>query len=127
MLDTKKNKPKKTGIFSGKKAENNKLILKSLLLGDKTENEISKYIVANSKETGKNVKSVQKEIRRIHYDPNKYGRLQELSNKGYIERNQTNPQLWTLSGKGFGVTLTLFKDIKELINQYKFKEATLKL
>jgi len=115
MLDTEKNKSKKLGIFSGKKAGNNKLILKSLLLGDKIDYEIARYIVANSKETGKNVKSVLKEIRRMHREPNKYGRLQELSTKGYIEKSENNPQLWTLSGKGLGVALTLFKYIEEIL------------
>ena len=102
------------GIFTGKKEEYNKLILKSLILSDKTEKEIAQYIVNNSKEPGKKVRSVMKTIGRQHSDPNRNGRIQELSNKEYIEHSETNPELWSLTGKGLCVGLTLIKNIDDV-------------
>ena len=102
------------GIFTGKKEEYNKLILKSLLFGDKEEKDIAKYIGANSKERGKKVISIQKTIRRNNPETQRNGRLQELSNKEYIEQSGTNPKLWTLTGKGLCVGLTLIKNIDDV-------------
>ncbi|MGC8999058.1 MAG: hypothetical protein ACP5JW_06680, partial [Candidatus Bathyarchaeia archaeon] len=73
------------GIFEGKKAENNKLILKSLVFGPKTTNQIAEYIYLNQKPQIKTKRTIKKEIRKIvSIIARKGSRLEELEAKQYI-------------------------------------------
>lgn len=105
-------------IFTGKKSEYNQLILKSLVDGAKKTIQIAEYIYSNKADfplpVNKNeVKSINSIICR------KNSRLEELTNKGYIRRDNN---LWKLTLKGLCVALTLFNDfadVRELIDLEK--------
>ncbi len=92
----KSNKIMKVGILQGKKALYNQLILQSLVLGKKTTMEISAYIAQNDSKCKTCVKSIFSIIDR------KGGRLQELSEKHYIEREEKK---WGLTIKGIHIAL----------------------
>jgi hypothetical protein len=98
------------GIFTGKKSEYNKLILKSLFVGAKKTIQVAKYIYLNKDDfpltANKNeVRSISSIICR------KNSRLVEMSKKGYIRRENN---LWKLTSKGFCVALTLFNDFADV-------------
>jgi sulfite reductase alpha subunit-like flavoprotein len=105
-------------IFTGKKSEYNKLILKSLVVGTKKTIQIAEYIYLNKNgfhlQVNKNeVKSINSIICR------KNSRLDELSEKGYIRRENN---LWKLEFKGICVTLTLFNDFADVKKFINFKK-----
>lgn len=99
------------GIFRTKKAQNNKLILKSLATGPKTTTQIAEYIYLNRsavplKKLNKNeVKTLVSIISR------KDSRLDELEAKDYIFQENN---LWQLTTKGLSVALTQFNSIMEV-------------
>ena len=98
------------GIFTGKKSEYNKLILKSLVDGAKKTIHIAEYIYCNKADFPLPVnKNVVKSINSIICRKN--SRLAELSDKGYI-RKENN--LWKLTLKGLCVALTLFNDFADV-------------
>lgn len=100
------------GIFQTKKKEYNELILKSLVLGAKTTNQIGKYVQSNRKGKPKNLKTIVSIISR------KRSRLDELETKGYISRNRKD-NLWNLTFKGFGVALTFYYRLEPIYPQVK--------
>jgi len=107
------------GIFEGKKAENNKLILKSLVFGDKTTRQIAEYIYHNRTEKPKPKDNIENEVRGIvsiisRRTKNQKGRIFELEDKGYIRRNSKNSSLWQLTSKGLCVALTQLNTIAEV-------------
>ncbi len=105
------------GIFEGKKAENNKLILKSLVFGPKTTNQIAEYIYLNQKPQIKTKRTIKKEIRKIvSIIARKGSRLEELEAKQYIKRENG---LWHLTSKGVPVALTLFDSVNEFLPYVK--------
>ena len=105
-------------IFQTKKAEYNKLILKSLVFGPKTTNQIAEYIYLNRKAQIKPQKLNKNEVKKIVSIISRKGsRLEELENKQYIERGKS---LWHLTLKGACVALTLFNDMGEFLPYVKF-------
>lgn len=104
------------GIFQTKKAQYNKLILKSLITGPKTTNQIAEYIFLNRKERtvterkGNEIKKIVSIISR------KDSRLDELETKQYI---QHKGNLRELTPKGMGVALTFFDSIAEIVPYVK--------
>jgi hypothetical protein len=106
------------GIFTGKKSEYNKLILKSLFVGSKKTIQIAEYIHLNKNDAplkvNKNeVKSINSIICR------KNSRLVEMSKKGYILRENN---LWKLTSKGTCVALTLFNDFANVSKLMDFEK-----
>jgi len=98
------------GVFQTKKREYNELILKSLVLGSKTTNQIGKYVQSNRKGKPKNLKTIISIICR------KGSRLDELEAKGYIYHKD---KLWNLTFKGLGVALTLVDRVDSVYPQVK--------
>lgn len=99
------------GIFQTKKREYNELILKSLVFGAKTTNQIAEYVYLNRKSIVQ-TKVNRNEVKTIvSIISRKQSRLEELESKGYIFRKDN---LWNLTLKGLGVALTFF-DSLELI------------
>jgi len=101
---------KTLGIFHGKKATYNKLILRSLATGGKATMQIAKYIQQNSQIRGLNKKTINSIICR------KGSRLEELSKKEYIKRENN---LWHLTSKGNAVALTLFDNLSDMFEYIK--------
>jgi hypothetical protein len=126
----KSSKPKTLGIFTGKKEEKNRLILKSLSFGPKKTMQIAEYIYLNQANAPKVVN--QNEVRSINsIICRKNARIDEMSSKGYIERKN---DLWALSSKGTSVALTLFNnfdDLRKLVDfhslQNQFRTAVTKV
>lgn len=111
-------KSKLLGIFEGKKSENNKLILKSLVFGSKTTTQIAEYIYHNRSEKPKpkDTVNVRNEVRKIiaiisRRTTKQKGRIFELEDKGYISRENN---LWQVTSKGLCVGLTQFNSIMEV-------------
>lgn len=105
------------GIFETKKAENNKLILKSLIFGDKTTRRIAEYIYHNRTEKPKLKDNIENEVRGIvSIISRKKSRLEELEHKAYISREHN---LWRLTSKGLGVALTQFNNVLEIFPYVK--------
>jgi len=100
------------GIFQTKKREYNELVLKSLVLGAKTTNQIGEYVQYNRKGKPKNLKTIVSIISR------KGSRLDELETKGYIYRSRKD-KLWNLTFKGLGVALTFFDRLEPIYPQVK--------
>jgi hypothetical protein len=104
------------GIFQTKKAQYNKLILKSLVTGPKTTNQIAEYIFLNRRERtlterkGNEIKKIVSIISR------KDSRLDELETKQYIHHKDN---LRELTPKGMGVALTFFDSITEIFPYVK--------
>ena len=110
------------GIFRTKKAEYNKLILKSLVTGPKITKEVAEYIYFNRKQqpklrlrktkepNGNEVKSIVSIISR------KNARFDELERLHYIFRENN---LWNLTVKGACVALTQFNSIMEIFSYIK--------
>lgn len=121
---------KTLGIFTGKKSENNGLILKSLVTGAKQTIQIAEYVYLNQSDAPSKVN--HNEVRQINsIICRKNSRLEELSNKGYIIRENN---LWKLELKGVCVALTLFHDfgdLKKLVDfedlQQQFKSVVTKV
>ena len=105
-----RNMPNKNmlGIFRGKKHEYNKLILQSLSYSDKVTKEIALWIVHNSDK--KHWKHVYSVIDRPD------GRLEELSEKGYLKREN---MVWKLTNKGLAVALTLANNTSKILSLIK--------
>jgi hypothetical protein len=104
-------------IFQTKKAEYNKLILKSLVFGPKTTNQIAEYIYLNRKAQVKPKKVNKIEVKKVVSIISRKGsRLEELENKQYIKRENG---LWHLTLKGSCVALTLFNDTNEFLPYVK--------
>jgi len=107
------------GIFQGKKTENNKLILKSLVSGARTTTQIAEYILSTknailSKELyEKRVNNIVRIISRRTEEQK--GRLHELETKQYIERKN---KLWHLTRKGFPIALTLFNSSNAVLQTW---------
>jgi len=101
------------GIFQGKKAEYNKLILKSLVGGSKTTTQIAEYIYLNRRNQMKLLKLNKNRVKTIVSIVSKKGsRLDELRTKHYIKRKNN---LWHLTApKGYAVALTLVDDVREV-------------
>jgi hypothetical protein len=100
-------------IFQTKKAEYNKLILKSLVFGPKTTNQIAEYIYLNRKAQVKTKKVNKIEVKKVVSIISRKGsRLEELQERQYIKRENG---LWHLTLKGSCVALTLFNDIDEFL------------
>lgn len=100
------------GIFEGKKAEYNKLILKGLIYGAKTTNQIGEFIYFNREAQIKPRKANLNEVKKlVSIISRKGGRLKELEFKGYIFREKG---CWRLTLKGTAVALTLFDDLSEV-------------
>ena len=100
------------GIFQGKKAKNNKLILKSLATGSKTTKQIAEYVYLNRKNTMKPLKLDNNEVKKIVSIISRKGsRLDELKAKHYISRKNN---LLQLTIKGACVALTQFNNIMEV-------------
>ena len=109
---------KTLGIFTGKKSEYNGLILKSLFTGAKKTIQIAEYVYLNKKDAPAKVN--KNEVRQINsIICRKNGRLEELSNKGYIKREK---DLWELETKGACVALTLFNDFSDLRKLVDFED-----
>jgi hypothetical protein len=101
------------GIFQTKKAEYNKLILKSLVFSSKTTSQIAEYIYLNRKAQVKPKKVNKNEVKKIVSIISRKGsRLEELESKQYIKRENG---LWCLTLKGSCVALTLFDDMNEFL------------
>ncbi len=106
------------GIFTGKKSEYNKLILKSLVVGVKKTIQIAEYIYLNK--NGFHLKINKNEIKSINsIICRKNSRLNELSEKGYIRRENN---LWKLTFKGLCVALTLFNDFADIRKLIDFEK-----
>jgi nucleoside diphosphate kinase len=104
-------------IFQTKKAEYNELVLKSLVFGPKTTNQIAKYIYLNRKAQIKPKKVDKNEIKKIvSIISRKNSRLEELQKYHYICRKNA---LWHLTHKGFPVALTRFDSINDIIPYIK--------
>jgi len=100
------------GIFQGKKAEYNKLILKSLVLGPKTTRQIAQYVYLNRKAAVKPSKPNMNEVKKIEsVISRKNARLKELETKYYIYRKNN---VWHPTPKGTCVALTQFNSIMEI-------------
>ena len=97
-------------IFQGKKKEYNELILKSLIFGSKTTNQIGKYVQLNRRGKPIHVKTIIMIISR------KGSRLRELETKGYIYRKD---KIWNLTFKGLGVALTFFDSLTPIYPQVR--------
>jgi len=107
-------KSKLLGIFEGKKAEYNKLILKGLVFGPKTTNQVSECIYLNRKAQVLPREVNRNEIRKIVSIISRKGsRLAELESKEYIFRRASKDH-WTLTIKGMGVALTFYDSIAEI-------------
>ena len=106
-----------SGIFQGKERRKNELILKSLISGAKTTNQIAEYIYLNPEKGIKpstvNRNKVKTEVSMIS---RKGSRLEELKTKGYITHKDS---LWDLTFKGLGVALTLFDNLRPIYPQVK--------
>ena len=100
-------------IFLGKKKEYNQLILKALIFGPKRTQELAHYIFDNSPTKNRNIDGIRSVISRQSDNPKRNGRLQELSNKEYIKRNENRE--WNLTYKGLGVSLSLYDNIDDVI------------
>jgi len=97
------------GIFQTKKREYNELILKSLVFGAKTTNQIAEHIYLNRKSIVK-PKVNRNEVKKIvSIISRKESRLEELKTKGYIYHKD---RLWNLTLKGLGVALTFFDSLE---------------
>ena len=106
------------GIFTGKKSEYNRLILKSLVTEAKQTIQIAEYIYLNKNDLP--IKVNKNEVKQINsIICRKNSRLQELSDKGYIRRENN---LWRLTPKGICVTLTLFSDFEDVKQFIDFKK-----
>jgi hypothetical protein len=100
---------KTLGILTGKKREYNGLILKSLVTGAKKTIQIAEYVHLSQEDAP--VKANYNEVRQINsIICRKNSRLEELSNKAYIKRENN---LWKLTFKGISVALTLFNDFAD--------------
>jgi hypothetical protein len=100
------------GIFRLKKAKYNKLILKSLIFGQKATRQISEYIYLNQGNLRPQTVN-QNELKKIESVICRKGsRLDELGGYGYISRNG---DLWELTPKGMGVALTLMPSVSEIL------------
>jgi len=108
-------------VFRGKKAENNKLILISLVIGGKTTKQIAEYICRTRKRATKPERLDEDELEKtmsiISRRGAQKGRLHELETKSYIKRKDG---LWHLTKKGFTIALTLFNSVSELIRDDAF-------
>lgn len=105
------------GIFEGKKGENNRLILESLLLGPKTTKQIAEYVYNHRKGEAKPGDHAGNETKAIMSIISRKGsRLEELRHKHYIEQDNA---LWELTIKGFHVALTLFDNVGQFWPQVK--------
>ena len=101
------------GIFQTKKAEYNKLILKSLVFGPKSTSQIAEYIYLNRKAQIKPKKINKNEVKKIISIISRKGsRLDELASKDYITRKDGT---WHLTSKGLSVGLTLFDSVEEFL------------
>ncbi|MEM3577404.1 MAG: hypothetical protein QXX51_03000 [Candidatus Bathyarchaeia archaeon] len=111
------------GIFKGKEAKYNKLILKALVYGAKTTNQIAEFIYLNKKAQIKPKKTNLNEVKKIVSIISRKGsRLNELEAKHYIYREKG---YWHLTDKGLAVALTLFNDLTE-VYPYVRTDLTLK-
>lgn len=105
------------GIFQTKKAEYNKLILKSLITGPKITKQIAEYLYFNRKQEPKRrlrkaKEPNENEVKKIVSIISRKGsRLDELEKYGYTFQENN---LWQLTTKGTCVALTLFKNIMEV-------------
>lgn len=100
-------------IFQTKKAEYNKLILKSLVFGPKSTSQIAEYIYLNRKAQIKPKKINKNEVKKIISIISRKGsRLDELASKDYITRKDGT---WHLTSKGLSVGLTLFDSVEEFL------------
>jgi len=115
-------KTRQLGIFQGKKALYNELILRSLTSGKKTTKQIALYIVAKAPKKGKgedrNYKHVYSNIIRSE------GRLAELQELQYIKRKNL---IYSLTFKGMAVSLTLQNNLDEAIIHIKRELENLNL
>lgn len=103
------------GIFEGKKAKYNKLILKGLVFGPKTTNQIAQYIYLNPEAQVKPKKVNKNRVKRIvSIISRKDSRLDELEAKQYISRKESTENRWHLTPKGMGVALTFYDSIVEI-------------
>lgn len=109
------------GIFTGKKSEYNGLILRSLFTGAKKTIEIAEYVYLNQKDAPAKVN--HNEVKQINsIICRKDSRLDELSDRGYITREN---DLWKLETKGSCVALTLFNDFGDLRKLVDFEDLQL--
>jgi hypothetical protein len=110
-------------ILDHKKAENNELILKSLVTGGKTTKQIAQYICWNRRRNTKPKNSDDDEIKKImsiiSRRGKQKGRLYELETKQFIKQKN---HVWYLSGKGFPIALARLDSIADLDRTY-YKEA----